>query len=262
MRAVILAAGRGSRINGDTRATSKALLRIGGESLIERQIRCLRDAGVDEIAVVVGCDASQVRQHCGSDVTYVENLRFAETNSLYSLWLAKPLLTDGCLVLNCDVLFHPQLLDDLLTARHGCALMLEYQDPAKPALGEEEMKVRVRSGRVVELAKTMDPSVADGENVGMVRFEASAVPLLTEILDSIVARGDMREWAPRAFSAFACQRPLWAIGTRGFPWIEVDFAEDYKRAVSEVLPQIEGPAQRMAMRRSAPQRAIAAAAGR
>ena len=245
MRAVILAAGRGTRLNGHTSDVPKALLPIGGLTLIERQLRALRDAGVDDTVVVVGCRADEVRRHCGPGVTYVENRSYADTNSLYSLWLARHLLTDGIVVLNCDVLFHPQLLTDLLTARHESALLVAYRDPGEPPFGDEEMKVRVRGGRVLEMGKALGPD-ADAENVGLLRFDAPAVPALTRILDATVAAGGVREWAPRAFSALAAERPLWAIGTRGFPWIEVDFPEDYDRALAEVLPQIETDAPRRA----------------
>jgi L-glutamine-phosphate cytidylyltransferase len=239
MRAIILAAGRGSRLNGHVHDGPKALLRVGGTSLLERQIRALRQTGIHRISVVVGCEAQAVRQHCGPGVTYVENTEYASTNSLYSLWMARALLFDGCVVLNCDVLFHSQLLRDLLTARHDAALMLAYRTPDDPPFGEEEMKVKVRSGRVVDMSKAMDPSEADGENVGMLRFDASAVPVLVEKLEAIVAAGGRRDWAPRAFAAFAAERPLYAIGTRGFPWTEIDFPEDYERAVRDILPQIE-----------------------
>jgi len=238
MRAVILAAGRGTRLNGHTSDVPKALLPIGGRTLIDRQIRALRHAGVPDVAVVVGCRGDEVRRHCGAGVEYVENRAYAETNSLYSLWLARDLMAGGCVVLNCDVLFHPQLLTDLLTARHECALLVSYRDPAGPPFGDEEMKVRVRGGRVVEMDKTLSPD-ADGENVGLARFDAAATPALVRILDRIVAGGGVREWAPRAFAALAVERPVWAIGTRGLPWIEVDFPEDYDRAVAEVLPLID-----------------------
>ena len=59
-------------------------------------------------------------------------------------------------------------------------------------------------------------------------------------MDRLVGEGRLRDWAPRAFDEFAQTRPLHAIGTRGFPWIEIDFPEDYQRAVSTVLPAIEG----------------------
>ena len=239
MRAIILAAGRGSRLNGDLHHGPKALLRVGRASLIQRQVRALRDAGVRDIAAVIGCDAAAVRQHCGPGLIYVENTEFATTNSLYSLWMARTLLSDGCVVLNCDVLFHPQLLHDLLTARHDAALMLAYRQPDDPPLGDEEMKVKVRGGRVVDMSKAMDPAESDGENVGMLRFDADAARVLVEKLEAIVGGGGRRDWAPRAFAAFAAERPLYAIGTRGYPWTEIDFPEDYQRALHDILPQIE-----------------------
>ena len=55
----------------------------------------------------------------------------------------------------------------------------------------------------------------------------------------LIAKGAYRAWAPQAFRDFARVRPLHAIGTRGLPWIEIDFPEDYDRAVNQVLPEIE-----------------------
>jgi choline kinase len=239
MRAVILAAGRGSRLNGHVSDAPKALLELGGVSLVQRQIRALRDAGIHDVTVVVGCEADLVRRHCGPRITYVENQRFATTNSLYSLWMARTLLMDGFVVLNCDVLFHPQLLADLLTARHAAAALVAYREPDAVPYGPEEMKVKVRSGRVVDMSKTMDPAEADAENVGMLRFDRRAAPALVAALDAIVGRGGHREWAPRAFAAFAQAHPLHAVGTRGFPWTEIDFAEDYEYAQREVLPALD-----------------------
>jgi choline kinase len=85
----------------------------------------------------------------------------------------------------------------------------------------------------------MDPADADGENLGIVKFGAPGAARLVEIMDRLVAAGGLRDWAPRAFSEFAQERPLHAIGTRGLPWIEIDFPEDYRRAVRDVLPEIE-----------------------
>src|SRR5688572_29914717 len=239
MRGVILAAGKGSRLNGAAGSTPKCLVRVGSRSLIERQIDILRAAGIDDIVVVVGCQQLRVRRTCGKGLTYIENTRYAETNSLYSLWMARPLLYEGFVVLNCDVLFHPALLEDLLTSRHENALLLGYREANQPPFGDEEMKVKVRHGRVVEMSKDMDPTEADGENLGIVKFDARGAAALVDIMDRVVDEGRLREWAPRAFSQFAQRHSLHAIGTRGLPWIEIDFPEDYERAVGEILPIIE-----------------------
>ncbi|HSL21382.1 MAG TPA: phosphocholine cytidylyltransferase family protein [Vicinamibacterales bacterium] len=238
MQGVILAAGRGSRLNGATANMPKCLVRLGGSSLLERQIDALRACGVDDIAAVVGCEAEAVRRHCGPGIRFVENAAFATTNSLYSLWLARHLLTDAFVVMNCDVVFHPRLLDDLLTARYEDALLMAYRDDSDPPFGDEEMKIKVRRGCVVDISKQMDPAEADGENLGIVKFGRDGARALVPILDRIVKAGGTREWAPRAFLEFARVRPLHAIGTRGLPWTEVDFPEDYQRALDEILPAI------------------------
>jgi len=238
VKGIILAAGKGSRLNGTIGDKPKCLLRVGGKTLVERQVEAFRSVGIDDIVMVVGCQAEAVRQTCGQRITYVDNTKFGQTNSLYSLWMARPLLYDGFVVMNCDVLFHPQMLRDLVTSRHEDALLISYQADDEP-LGDEEMKIKVRRGRVVDIAKTLPADDADGENVGIVKFGRDGARLLSSLMDQRVAAGGLRDWAPRAFADFARQRPLFTVGTRAFPWTEIDFPEDYERAVRAVLPAIE-----------------------
>ena len=62
--------------------------------------------------------------------------------------------------------------------------------------------------------------------------------MLTQEMDALVARGELRSWAPRAFLEFTKKRTLHVIDTCGLPWTEIDFPEDYRRAQQEILPQI------------------------
>ena len=245
MRAIILAAGRGGRLRGAAGDRPKCLARIGARTLLERQLHALRACGVDEVAVVAGYRASDVRAVCGPGVDIVHNARYASTNSLYSLWLARDLLADGFVVLNGDVLFHPQLLADLLTARYDDALLMAARSDDE-SFSEEEMKVQVRRGCVVDIDKNMPASQADGENIGIVKFGIDGAAVLVGVLNEIVADGGTREWLPRAFAAFVDRRPLHVVESRGFPWIEIDFPEDYWRACSEVLTAIEAAAPNVA----------------
>ncbi len=238
MRAVILAAGRGGRLQGVIGERPKCLARVGDRTLIERQIEALQDAGITRITVVAGYGAEQVRPVCSRQADIVHNARYASTNSLYSLWLARDLLRDGFLVLNCDVLFHPQLLADLLSARVDDALLVSARRDGA-AYGDEEMKVCIRRGLVTDIAKTLPPDAADAENIGIARFGADGAHALIEQMTQLVSSGHVREWLPRAFAAVAALRPLHAVDSRGFPWIEIDFPEDYWRACGDVLPAIE-----------------------
>src|SRR5689334_613721 len=104
MKAIILAAGKGTRLDG-TAVKPKCLVKIGSSTLLRRQIEVLRTLNINEIVVVIGFAADRVRRECSSEIGFVENVHFAETCSLYSLWLARDHLADGFVVLNSDVLF-------------------------------------------------------------------------------------------------------------------------------------------------------------
>ena len=238
MRAIILAAGKGSRLNGVAGDLPKCLVSIGGMTLLERQIQALRSSGIDDIHVVVGYGADSVRATCGTSVSYIENICYHQTNSLFSLWIAREHMLDGFVVMNGDVLFHPQLLKNLLSSDYESALLISYCDRETTPLGDEEMKVRLRNGTVAEITKAMNPKKADGENVGIGKFGPAGAKVLIEKMDELIGAGAHRDWAPRAFREFALERPLHAVGTCGFPWIEIDYPEDYARAVDEILPLI------------------------
>lgn len=238
MKAIILAAGAGTRLTGTDVVRPKCLAPFDGAPLIQLQMRALRAHGIDDVTVVIGYGADRVRLACDGQVRFVENSKYAETNSLYSLWLARALLRDDFVVMNCDVLFHPALLADLLTANYDDALLVSYPQPGDAPFGDEEMKVKVRRGQVVDIRKDLGPEDTDGENVGIAKFSGRSGAELVRLMDDIVANGVVRDWAPRAFRDFAARRPLYAVGTRGLPWTEIDTAADYQRAIRSVFPAI------------------------
>ena len=241
MKAIILAAGKGTRLNG-VDLKPKCLFEVGGQTLLARQIATLRELHVNDIVIVLGFEAERIRRLYEHTASFVINSRFEETSSLYSLWLAKEHLLDGFVVLNCDVLFHPQLLERLLSSPFDDALLVDLVDKHNNHLGDEEMKVKVSDGLVVDIRKDLDPAEADGENVGIVKFSARGARRLVEEMDGIISRGQLKDWAPRAFREFASRFPLHAICTGDYPWIEIDFPEDYRKAKEEVFPQIDAMA--------------------
>ncbi|MGE3275504.1 MAG: NTP transferase domain-containing protein [Vicinamibacterales bacterium] len=237
MKAVILAAGRGSRLRPIVGAGPKCLAEVGGRTLIARQIETLHACGVTEVVTVLGHQREAVERACGSDIEVVHNTRFAQTNSLYSLWLARHLLRDGFLVLNCDVLFHPHLLTRLLGSAHEDALLLAAREP-ETTYSDEEMKVTVRDGRVCAMDKRLPDPDIDGENVGIAKFGPEGAAVLVDEMNALIAQGGARDWLPRAFHAFAQRRPLHVVETGTLPWIEIDFPHDYRKACREVWPAI------------------------
>jgi choline kinase len=117
--ALLLAAGTGSRLEPLTTEAPKCLTEVNGAPLLERQIRCLRQWGFKRLVVVVGhlehCIREFLDQHAGDLVVdYVVSPKYRTTNNIYSLWLARERIREPFLLLECDLVFEPFLLADML----------------------------------------------------------------------------------------------------------------------------------------------------
>lgn len=117
--AVLLAAGTGSRLQPLTDDAPKCLTEIDGIPILERQIRCLRQWGFKRLVVVVGYMEHRIREFLdawtgGLRIEYVVNPRYRTTNNIYSLWLARKKIRESFLLLECDLVFKPFLLADML----------------------------------------------------------------------------------------------------------------------------------------------------
>jgi choline kinase len=232
--AIILAAGRGRRLGDYTNEKPKCLLRVGDLTLLEHQLASLRLFGVSPVVVVAGYCADAVRERAGSRGTCLVNERHAETNSLYSLWLAREHARDGFVLLNADVLFDPEILERLLASPYPDALAVER----RRRFDAEEMKVELDADRIRAVSKQLEPARAHAENVGVLKFSPSGARALLETAEALLAAGHEREFAPFAFNHLAPRHPLHAVAVDGLPWIEIDFVEDLLRARAEVWPAI------------------------
>jgi choline kinase len=225
-RAVILAAGNGTRMGRLTADRPKAMLDVEGVSIIERALDALAASGVADVTIVSGYQSARLRDHLGTRVHFVENLRYRETNSLYSLWLAREALAAGAVVMNSDVLVSPELIARLVGAPVEDAALVDITS----ALAEEEMKVRIWNGFAIDFSKTLPPWEAHAENVGVLKFGAEGGQRLVGHLDALVVENAANAWAPLAFRALAAEWPIRAVDTGGLAWTEIDFPTDLDRA--------------------------------
>lgn len=231
-QAIILAAGQGKRLLPYTKDCPKCLLEIGGKTVLEHQVEALQEQGVDKVTVVVGYLGDNVREVLGTRSQYVENTRYTTTSSMYSLWLAREAGTDGCIILNSDVLFHVGILQALLDSPRADALAVDFD----AVLAEEETKVLVTDGRVQALSKALPRG--DGENVGMLKFSAEGGRVLFGTIQQLLNQGHYLEMVPFAVNELASTHAVAAVSVQGLPWLEIDFPEDYQRACDAIYPAI------------------------
>jgi choline kinase len=234
MRGLILAAGRGSRLGDYADGTPKCLLEIGRRRLIEHQLEALADAGVAPVAMVIGYGADEVREAVGIRAEYIHNRRWEQTNSIYSYHLAREWMTGPLVLLNCDVLFHPEILSRVLAVK-GDALAYDSRSGGAP----EQMKVAVKDGRVVDMAKDLAPGTWTGENLGVLCLSAETAHALAERAGQVIAEGGENTWLSNALRQVAAERPIQAIDVAGLPWGEIDSAYDLEHVRKTVWPAIK-----------------------
>jgi choline kinase len=122
MRAIILAAGCGLRLNQHTKDIPKALLDLNGKSILERQISLLREYGVNEIFVVTGYKREK---YVLKDIEYIFNPRYSETEQLASMMAARTKIFDDVLVIFGDILFDSQILQQILASNDDIAMAID-----------------------------------------------------------------------------------------------------------------------------------------
>jgi CTP:phosphocholine cytidylyltransferase-like protein len=117
MRAIILAAGMGTRLRPLTETRPKALVEIAGESFFSRQLRQLRGVGIEDISVVTGYRSEAFDAWRGdTGLEFVYNEHYQDRNNLWSMYLVRERLAD-CLVLEGDVRLADGLLPSAAPAR-------------------------------------------------------------------------------------------------------------------------------------------------
>ncbi len=234
MRAIILSAGQGSRLLPLTENCPKCLLPVGGEPLIARQIQSLYRFGIDEIIVIAGFCARDVEQCVGGfrrpdlKISCVFNPFFGVADNLASCWMARHHMADDFILLNGDTLFEPAIGERLLSAP---AAPVTLAIDRKAEYDSDDMKVRLRGSRLVEVGKTLSNGEVDGESIGMTRFLGDGPRLFAEILDQIMRKTTgLNWWYLKAIGVLADRGLVETHSIEGLLWTEVDFPHDLERA--------------------------------
>lgn len=212
MQALILAAGRGSRLSDCARGKPKCLIEVGGKPLIDHQLNVLRGVGITRICVVTEYCAEQISCFVARRGQCIANPDYAKTNSVYSLSLARDWVAGPFVMLNSDVLAHPEVYRRVMSAE-GTALAYDSASGDQ----QEHMKVSFEGGRLRAIGKGLSAEESDGENVGILRFDRKSAELLFREACAIVASGGAGRWAPAAVGRIADRVHIRGVDVAGLP---------------------------------------------
>lgn len=235
MKAIILAAGVGSRIKPLTDNCPKSLLKVGSKTILGRMLCRLQTCGITQVVFVLGYLEDQIRDYVTSqfpdiDATFVVNDAFATTNTGYSLMLALRQTRDATIVkFDADVVFDEQILRRIIDSNHQTCLCIDKHIQ----LDAEEIKVTVDdNNRVEKVSKSVPPTEAIGESIGIEKISGSITTTLLAQLEE--AMGDPachQEYYEASYERLiATGTPFHTVDISDLNWVEIDTKEDYALA--------------------------------
>lgn len=184
MKAIILAAGMGTRLGKYTKELPKCMLSFGGKTLIEHQVETLRSAGIKDIIIVKGYMPNKIQI---PGVKYYVNEDFANTNMVETLFKAEKEMNDDILVCYSDILYEKKVLDKVLESKAdiGVTIDEDYWDYWKARLDHPEQDTEslvVEGDRIVELGDTKcGPEKAKVRYVGLIKFSKKGLESLKKV---------------------------------------------------------------------------------
>jgi len=240
MKAVILAAGQGTRIRSVHGEHPKCLIEVDHTTILDHQLDALSMVGINDVAIVVGYEKEQIIAHVNARtllsprIRFIENPAFAITNNIYSLWRALEWVCgDSFIVLNADVIFNPEILDVAVRPYAPISMIVD------PLWRDETMKVVILDDHVIRMSKNISREEFSGTYIGITVFSKAIQERFFHKMQDVIAAGRVNEFFNVAVQELANEGvPVGYTSTVGLPWAEIDDPVDLTFAQHSVFAQL------------------------
>ena len=229
MKALILAAGFGSRLAPITDHLPKSLVPVNGVPILFKQIENLLKNNIDDITIVSGYKAEILERAVHSKyphIKIVNSVDYASTNNMYSAYIGiKSIGTDGFLMMNADVFFDCSVISELLSFKAKNAIVVDIGN-----YNEESMKVIEKGKRLVEISKQISEEDALGSSIDVYKFGSKAAQAFFEkCREYIEDKKELKKWSEVALNEVLKTVCFEACPLTG-RWYEIDNHDDLSAA--------------------------------
>ena len=228
MKAIILAAGQGTRLLPFTREHPKCLVPVGGKAILDHQLDALAAAGIDDVLVVGGYRIDRLEQHLSQRPARTRpgllcNPFWSVANSIGSVWTARDHLDRPFILMNGDTIVAADLIADAVrSAAPGVNVVIERA----PALALDDMRVAVAAGRVTHVGKDLGAEAAH-RSLGLILSHQTDGHDYRRALDEVIcAQGGAQRFHHAVVDHLAQAGLVGAIEVTAPQWIEIDRPED------------------------------------
>jgi L-glutamine-phosphate cytidylyltransferase len=230
MKAIILSAGRGTRLLPLTQHVPKCLLPIDGRSVLEWQLGALAASGVDEAVIVTGFGASYVEdelsafEHGEMKVRTHFNPLYACSDNLVSCLSVRSEMDQDFVLLNGDTLVEPDIVRRLLASAY---VPVSVGVVRKQSYDSDDMKVYAGLGWLDRIGKHLDPDCTSAEAIGISVYRGTGPDAFVDALEDLAARPDgTRLWYLSAVDLLAWRGLVRTASMDGLDYAEIDCERD------------------------------------
>ena len=229
VKALILAAGLGSRLVPITNNIPKALVPVNGKPILFKQIENLKNNGIIDITIVAGYKAKileRVVHEKYPDIKILNSVDYSTTNNMYSAYIGiKSMFPNGDLkafyMMNADVYFDASVLTAMKNDKRENLVVVDVGRYI-----EESMKVIEKNGRLVAISKEIKRKDALGTSIDIYKFgESGGKAFFRRCIEYIEDRKDMKKWSEVALNDAFSDTVFHACVLNG-RWLEIDNYED------------------------------------
>ncbi len=229
MKAVILAAGVGSRLRPLTSKKPKCMVRVAGRPILDYQVRAYAAAGIKDIIIVVGYEAAIIKEYYKHtrdiNIKLIENEDYEITNNMYSLFLtSSEVENESFIISNGDVVFDTSIIYELVKTDED----LIATDTG--SYSDEAMKITLDTdGKVNDISKEISQHIAYGNSIDIYKFSSKSSYLLFQEMRKIIEiENNLKDWTEVAIQSLL---QAGTINMRPFDiqnksWVEIDNFED------------------------------------
>lgn len=246
MKALILAAGQGTRMGKYTENIPKGMLEFDGKSLIERQLEVFRMSNIDQVIIATGYRKEMIKL---SGVKYFHNPDFANTNMIETLFCARNEFTSDMLVVYSDIMFTENLLRSVMETEGSIVVAVDsawrkYWEMRYGTTEHDLETLTVKNGRIAELGRAAQSSIGiDYRYIGMIKFSERSWAPVMRLYDNKKLREEIWEASGRGFRQGYMTDLLNELIGRGVDvipcvtekqWLEFDTERDYEIALENL----------------------------
>ncbi|MDO8509350.1 MAG: phosphocholine cytidylyltransferase family protein [Nanoarchaeota archaeon] len=236
MKAIILAAGKSTRLHPLTLDKPKCLLELEeGMAIIDHQINTLRETGLEEIIVITGHNSDKIHSHLGDSVEYRFFPDFAKYNNMHTLHSIKEDLNDDVVIMYSDVLFGKDLLEKCIQSKDDFSLLVHNKEVLK-----DTARVKMKADSVVDIGNHIPVAEGHGNFIGIAKYSKHGINLLLQEIEKRIS--DPRynnDYYIIPLIELAKSNKIGYELANNSPWIEMDFEADYIKAKNEIYPLIK-----------------------